>query len=293
MDLGAPPLREYLGEPARCLDAIGAENMRVWYWKETVVDANWKLAQEAFHEGWHVMATHPQLTMGMGESYPYALYDYTTFPNGHGRFQAKAHDNRKGGIVQGRPPDEFIARYRILWEGQDAMVLERDLHVFEGIRTRLKPGEDFGTAAIAALYEYAAGAGIPMPALDDRVRLWGGEVFLFPNYFMLPMFGNSLAYRFRPHEDDPEKARFEVWSLTTYPDGPEPQGKATLQGRFAGNDAENLGQIPRQDISNMARQQKGLHSRSFREHRLATEWESIIANMHRELDRYLSRSERA
>ncbi len=51
---------------------------------------------------------------------------------------------------------------------------------------------------------------------------------------------------------------------------------------------KNLGQIPRQDISNMQRQQRGAHSMSYQESRLATEWESIISNMHRTLDRWLS-----
>jgi hypothetical protein len=78
-----------------------------------------------------------------------------------------------------------------------------------------------------------------------------------------------------------------VWSLTTYPEGLEPTGKATVEGRYAVDDAEHLGLIPRQDLSNMARQQRGIHSVSYTEHRLATEWESVIANMHHTLDRCL------
>jgi phenylpropionate dioxygenase-like ring-hydroxylating dioxygenase large terminal subunit len=286
MDPGAPPLMDYLGEAARRLDAVGVGNMRVWWWKETVVHANWKMAQEAFHEGWHVMATHPQLTMGQGESYPPNFYDYLQFDNGHGGFQSR-RDYRKGGVAQGRPADEFIERARMLWEGQDAMTLERDIHVFEGLRKKVDPGEDFGSAAIAGLYDYASAAGIPMPPPGEHLRLWGGEIFMFPNYFMLPMYANSLAYRFRPHNDDPEWTRFEVWSLTTYPEGLEPESKLVLQGRFAGDDADHWGLIPRQDISNMERQQRGIRSVSYQGHRLATEWESVISHMHQELDRYL------
>ena len=54
-------------------------------------------------------------------------------------------------------------------------------------------------------------------------------------------------------------------------------------------DTENWGLIPRQDFSNIERQQRGLHSLSFTELRLATEWERAISNMHEELDRYLAR----
>jgi len=285
MDPDARPLREALSPGAALLDAVGVENMRVWWWKETIVNANWKMAQEAFHEGYHVMATHPQLTFGLGDDYPIDNVEYTAFENGHARFQGR-FDPSAGGVSQGRGADAFLERSRTLWEGQDAMTLERDLHVFEGMKNRVPPGEDFPTAAIKALYEYAAGAGIPLRTTPEAARLWGGEVFLFPNFFMLPMFGNALSYRIRPYNDDPEWCRFEVWSLTMYPEGEDP-GRAKLAGRFAPDDTENFGLIPRQDFGNMTRQQRGVHSRSYREHRLATEWERAISNMHEELDRYL------
>src|SRR4029077_12143716 len=134
------------------------------------VNCNWKIAQEAFHEGYHVMATHPQLTLGKGEGHPTGGSEYTAFENGHGRFQGRPSEARMGGVAQGLPPDEFNARMRILWEGQDAMVLERDLRVFEGIRRRANPGENFGNQAIDALFEHAAGAGIPMPPPGEHLR---------------------------------------------------------------------------------------------------------------------------
>ncbi|WP_018506139.1 aromatic ring-hydroxylating oxygenase subunit alpha [Parafrankia discariae] len=286
MDEHARPLREALSPGAEILETVGVENLRVWWWKETILDANWKVAQEAFHEGYHVMATHPQLSFGMGEDYPVGTVDYTALANGHARFQGK-FDPAAGGVSEGRGAEAFLARSRLLWEGQDAMTLERDLHVFEGLRKLVPPGEDFPTAAIKALFDYAAGAGIPLRPTPEGIRLWGGEVFLFPNFMVLPLYGNALSYRVRPYGNDPEKCRFEVWSLTMYPEGAEP-GRATLKGRFAPDDTENWGLIPRQDFGNIGRQQRGLHSRGFREHRLAARWEPAIGNMHAELDRYLA-----
>ena len=84
---------------------------------------------------------------------------------------------------------------------------------------------------IGALYDYAAGAGIPMAPLSEEMLLWGGDVFMFPNYLMLPMYGNCLCYRSRPYNDDPEWCQFDVWSLTTYPVGREPE-RAELLGVF-------------------------------------------------------------
>jgi nitrite reductase/ring-hydroxylating ferredoxin subunit len=285
MDPGARPLREALSPAAEKLDDVGVEKMRVWWWKETIVEANWKLAQEAFLEGFHVMATHPQLTYGAGEKYPWDTIEYSVFENGHSRFRAYVDAATAAGA--GPSADEFLLFARSLQEGQDAMTLERDVRVFEGVRNRAKPGQNFAEVAIAALFEYAAGAGIPLAPTAEGMALWGGEIFLFPNYFMLPMYENALCYRVRPHEDDPERSRFEVWSLTMYPKGREP-GRATLAGRFAPDDAENWGLIPRQDFSNMARQQRGLHSKSFRQMRLSSQLERSISNMHEELDRYLA-----
>lgn len=286
MDPAARPLREALSPAAELLDGVGVGNLRVWWWKETILHANWKLAQEAFFEGYHVAATHPQLTFGQGEDYPTEFVEYTGFANGHARFQGR-FDATKGGVSQGRGPQAFLDRSRTLWEGQDAMTLERDLHVFRGMKNRVAPGEDFAAVAIKALFDYAEGAGIPLRPTPEGMRLWGGGVILFPNFLVLPQFGNALSYRARPYQDDPEWCRFEVWSLTTYPEGEEP-GRPTLKGRFAADDTDNWSLIPRQDFSNIERQQRGMHSRSYRGHRLATEMEVAISNAHTELDRYLA-----
>jgi phenylpropionate dioxygenase-like ring-hydroxylating dioxygenase large terminal subunit len=282
MDPHARPLQDALSPAAQILDNAGIGNMRVWWWKETILDANWKIAQEAFHEGYHVMQSHPQLTMGAGENYPHTT-EYTTWENGHARFQSGSRLSIGGGKAS---PDDFIARSRVLWEGQDAMTLERDIKVFEGIRNKIPAEENFPQAAMAALYDYAAGAGIPMPPLESNLRLWGGEIFLFPNFFILPMYGNAAVYRIRPHDDNPERCRFDVWSLTTYPEGLEPE-RARLKGRFASDDPDGWGLIPRQDFSNIARQQRGLHNPHYRQSRLSSAWEQAISNMHYELDRYL------
>ncbi len=283
LDPDAAPLQEMLAPAAAILDPLGLADMKVWWWKEIVLDVNWKMAMEAFLEGYHTMRTHTQLTMGAGEDWPAESILYETFEHGHSRFWSKPSDEPMSAEM-------FIEFARVLWEGQDAMTLERDVRVFEGIRNRPDAQENAAPVAIAALYEYSAGAGIPLPQLTpEQMGQWGGEVFLFPNFFVLPQYGNALSYRCRPYGDNPEKCLFEVWSLTLYPEGHDP-GRASLKGRFAQDDEENWGLIPRQDFSNMERQQRGLHSDSFRESRLATEWEGAISNLHREVDHYIDGS---
>jgi phenylpropionate dioxygenase-like ring-hydroxylating dioxygenase large terminal subunit len=285
MDRHARPLREALSPAADILDSVGVGNMRVKWWKQIILNANWKLTEEAFLEGYHVMQTHPQLAgtdteMAAAQS---MSTEYTAFRNGHGRFQ--------GGVRFGEIPMDaaaFLSFNRLLADGQDAMVVESDIRIFEGIRTKVgAENPDFSSEALQALYEYAEGADIPMAPMTDNMKLWGGEIFIFPNYFMLPMYGNSLCYRMRPYGDDPERCLFDVWSLITYPLGEEPE-RAELMGRFDKEDTEHWGLIPRQDFSNIERQQRGLHSVSFEHHRLSPLLEKTILNLHQELDRVLA-----
>jgi phenylpropionate dioxygenase-like ring-hydroxylating dioxygenase large terminal subunit len=289
MDLGARPLMEALAPVADLLDGVGVGNMRVKWWKQTILNANWKVAQEAFFEGYHVMQTHPQLLQG-GNVEDAArrteTTEYTQFRNGHARFQSGAGIG--AGYRQSWDGEKFIDAGRLLAEGQDAMTLDRDVQIFEGIRNKVGvDNSNFAQEAIKALYDYAEGARIPMAPMSDSMRLWGGDIFLFPNYLMLPMYGNCLSYRIRPHRDDPEWCLFDVWSLTTYPEGQEPE-RAELLGIFDKEDAEHWGLIPRQDFSNIERQQHGLNSASYVHHRLSTKFERGIANMHEELDRVIA-----
>jgi phenylpropionate dioxygenase-like ring-hydroxylating dioxygenase large terminal subunit len=286
LDPNAQPLREALFPVADLLERVNYPKMRVRWWKESIINCNWKLAQEAFFEAWHVKQTHPQLYTYQGDEDDdrnKQSYEYKAFLNGHGRFQSG-----DAKVSYGGKPD-FLKNARLIGAGQDAMTLERDIHVFEGLAAKYDPtSPTFATKAIDALFEYWEGAGIPAPAKDPEVlKLWGSDIFVFPNYVVLPQFINALCYRVRPHNDDPDWCRFEVWSLTTYAEGDEP-GRANLLGRFDKDDADNWGLIPRQDFANLERMQRGIKSQSLDEITLSELWEMTISNMHHELDRRLA-----
>ena len=286
LDLDAPPLLDALFPGAQVLQRNGVQRMRAKWWKEAIINCNWKLAQEAFFEGWHVKQTHPQLytyTDDQDSEFNRQNVMYTPFVNGHGRFQSG--DAKEG---YGGKPD-FLEAARLNWSGQDAMTLERDIHVFESVAHGMDTRDPAYTKrAIDALFEHWDGAGIPAPDRTPEVlKMWGGDIHLFPNYLMLPMYANSLAYRIRPYNNDPDWCRFEVWSLTTYPEGYDP-GQLELTGRFDKDDVENWGLIPRQDFANLERMQRGIKNKSLGRTTLSEKWEVTIANMHQELDRRLA-----
>ena len=63
LDDDAPPLRECIEPFATILDAWKVESMRAEWWYACRLPVNWKLAEEAFLEQYHVIETHPQLVI--------------------------------------------------------------------------------------------------------------------------------------------------------------------------------------------------------------------------------------
>ncbi len=217
LDPNAPPLLESLDPMPGLLDPLGFADMRVVWWKSVVLPANWKLAQEAFMEGYHVPGTHPQLTLGHPEQYDPDSLVYSVHPHGHSSFQLRPNAQAKKGAQVGvAEVDAIIESVHLLSSGLEAMTLDREVQVIEGMRHRPVPeGSTFGAEVVKALYAYAEGAGIPLPPpKPEALARWGGMFFLFPNFFVLPQYGNALVYRVRPNGDDPESCLFELWSLT-------------------------------------------------------------------------------
>ena len=284
MDPDARPLREALSPAAELLDAVGVEDMRVWWWKEMIVDANWKVAQEAFHEGYHVMATHPQLTMGAG---------------GVSGGQRRVHRVReRPRSLPGEPamdaasigprPTTFIQGRGTLWEGQDAMTLEHDLRVFESMRDTVPPGEDFADGRDRGAVRVRRRVRASRCRRPGSIKLWGGEIFLFPNFFMLPMYGNSLSYRVAPVQRRPRVVPVRGLVAHDVPRGSRPGARA-LAGSLRDRRHRELGSDPAP-----GHQQHGAHparacTRVASESRVSPpRWSAPISNMHEELDRYLA-----
>ena len=61
LDDDAPPLRQCIEPMATVLDAWKVESLRAEWWYACRLPVNWKLAEEAFVEQYHVLQSHPQL----------------------------------------------------------------------------------------------------------------------------------------------------------------------------------------------------------------------------------------
>lgn len=280
---------------ADLVDGVRMADMRFYWHIQVRVNANWKVTQEAFMEAYHVAQTHPQLVNGLTPEEAGKLYRYTTFPHGHGLFQSggatamgRVPPERLRTMSQDEQTDTLLRMLNSLEAGQDAQVHADDLEIAESMRHRPLPeGTLVGQEFQRVLRDHYAAKGRVIATAEDLAKVT--DMHIFPHVTYLPMFGNVLMYRARPSPDnDPDWCIFDMYALRTYPDGQTPPAWETRIPEGDLSKAKNWYLIPSQDFTSILKQQQGMHSLGVGGSVLAEHQESIILNMHREIDRYLS-----
>jgi len=274
-DDDAPSLRSSLEPFARYHDAHRVEAMKAEWWQSTVLPVNWKLAMEAFMEGYHALRTHPQLLARTPEK-------------GYGPGTSPAGFTDPEDVVE-----SSIYFMKSLCDGMGGgMINEKDIRIAESLRDMELPDDrmqrivEWNTRLNDEIVSRSHAAGIPMPDLNQLIA--DGHVssvnFGFPNHFLLPVYGNAASYRIRPIS--PEETLFEVWSLTLFPEAesPPPPPRPTPRP----HDDPTWPDVLRQDFSNLPRQQAGLHSPGIDVMRLSGVVEGLVSNFHRLIDGYLA-----
>jgi len=291
---------EFIAPVKNFLDDFALADMHHLWWKRAPIPCNWKVAQEAFFEAYHVSATHPQLEK-VGSEVVYGdrtegemfFQDltYVALENGHGCFYGGSKTPIAGHVQEPTDRanliDAMAARMNLTAEGLGAMILPSDIKLLLSLKEKELPHDaNLGAEYVKLQYETAAACGRPMPKLTpENVGKWGGVNFIFPNILILPQAGNAAIYRALPHPTDPNQCTFEIRSVTTLPAG-QPITRSQVQDVV---DAEqDLGLIPRQDLSNLPRVQAGLLSKGMKQVWLAEQQEKLILNMHRAEDEYIT-----
>ncbi len=298
LDPRPEPFEEFIEPLRQYFDDIVLGEMRHIWWKRAAIPCNWKVAQEAFFEAYHVSATHPQLekvgrevVYGDREDGPMQYRDlvYDAFDKGHGQFYGGDKTPIAGHVQEPKATDDLLqemaARMNLTAEGLGGMITRDDIELLLTLKDKnLPPDANLGAEYVKLQYETAAAQQRPMPRLAPEViARWGGVTYLFPNILVLLQAGNAVIYRALPHPTDPNQCTFEIRSTKTYPAGVETP-RATVEEV---TDPSQVGLIPQQDLSNLPRIQEGLRSRGMRQTWLASNQEKLIVNMHQEEDRYL------
>ena len=196
-DPDAEPLSDFLGELPDHFERWHLEDRYVQAHVAKVVRCNWKVAMEAFAEGYHVSATHPQGVVYVMD--PGSQIDI------YGNFAA---------------PDQSVGQAIALlpWEPTEEEILRGMLDVREGepLPITLAPGQTARAAmAAAARVRWA-------PVLGDRVEdHCDAELVDHFNYTVFPNIHpwggfNRIVYRFRPDGDDHQTSIFEVMFVTPF-----------------------------------------------------------------------------
>jgi phenylpropionate dioxygenase-like ring-hydroxylating dioxygenase large terminal subunit len=269
LDNDAAPLRQCIEPFATTLDAWKVESMRAEWWHAFRLPVNWKLAEEAFLEQYHVIETHPELVIP--RRFP---------PRHNGSFDPQAFIEAE------------LHYLHVMSEGMAGMVHAKDVRIAEDMRDIPLPAEPdlaistWHHALNDAVVRWHRAAGSEIPDLNelDAQGLNQPMGFCFPHYFVLPMYSSASAYRFRPL--GPEETLMEIWSLTRYPDGSAPE-PPTPPEVWEWNDPR-VPPIPTQDFSNLPRQQRGLHAKGFEYMRLSEGIEGGVANFERTIDGFLA-----
>jgi nitrite reductase/ring-hydroxylating ferredoxin subunit len=281
LDDNAPSFRDTIGPVADRIEAHGMSKLRSEWWYATELPANWKVAMEAFMEGFHVMKTHPQLHKACP-----ALYN-------------NMYGNETGGIGSHAASDMSVREHikaefeqlALLSTGMAGMMHAKEVEIARQLLDIDLPDDVaqavpmwFGAVA-AEITKQLQARGEPVPdllavAVSDPIK---AVEFLFPNYFLLSMFSSMSSYRIRPL--GPESCLFEIWSLTHAAPGQEPI--VPMQPTVLPYDSSQFPPIPQQDYGNIPLQQKGLHAGGFEYMRLGKNIEGLISNYQRVIDGYL------
>ena len=286
-DDNAPSVKESLGPVADRLEAHGVQNLRAEWCYGTHLPANWKIAMEAFMEGYHVMTTHPQLQDAAPMLYD-GMYKYER----EGMLQLAD----PGKSLRENVEIQLVSMER-LSEGMAGMVHAKEVEIAKSLAEVDQLGMEFPEDKNQALMMWL---GVVQDQITKRLQAKGEPVpdlntvcqtdpvhaveFLFPHYFLLPYFTSMSAYRIRP--TGPESCYFEIWSLTMFAPGEEPD--PVMEPIVLPFDSQEFPPIPRQDYSNIPIQQKGMHAKGFDFMRLSKQVEGLVSNYQRLIDGYLA-----
>lgn len=273
MDTDAESLHDFLGVmPDHMKDGwdLGRRAVAVHVQKE--LNTNWKAAQEAFLEAYHVYETHSQNLPFAGD----ANAQYDVFSDHVSRF-----------IHTHGVPSPHYPHPQTEQEIAEKMHLPPGTVVSEG-RTARSVAAEWRRENLGAKWD------IDLGRYSDSEMLDSIEYHLFPNMCVFPGVSLPMVYRFRPIGMDPGRTLFDMLFLRPLKDGEE-HPESVTPTRIGHKDSYGsapgiepwLGATFDQDTDNLARQYRGFQSSKKPGETLGNYQESRIRHFHQTLDRYL------
>ena len=212
------------------------------------VPANWKVCMEAFAEGYHVIATHPQILEFAGDTNSeYSIWAdspyVTRFINGFG-----IQSPHLGDLSEQQVADAYLAF--------SARSERGSVEVPDGSSAREVVAEIF-RSVMGPIY------GKDLSNVSDSEMLDAHLYHLFPAFATWAGVGQSLTYRWRPGPT-PDTCYMDVLRMMPVPDGQERPAPAPIQRlklEQSWKEAEGmsgLADVFEQDMANLPKVQLGL-----------------------------------
>lgn len=251
-----------------------------------LVHANWKVVQEAFHESYHVVETHPEAVPYNGDSQ--SQYDIWETPNGAVGRQVTPSAVPSMHADPSATPMDAANVYTMIME---------QWHYPGATRPELDPGKDLRQQLAAWHREVQAKFYNVKNDAPDAVMIDSILYFVFPNFAFWLSESLPFVYRFTPHETDPEKSYYEVHLILPYDESkPRP---APYEMKHLGPDTKIFDEVPEfgflaqvfdQDMTNMPRVQQGMHAADpTRMHsQLGSYQEMLIQHWNARMDRMIT-----
>lgn len=277
-DADCEPLDSYLECLPEHFKAFGLQDRYKAMHGGKVLPCNWKLAQEAFMEGFHIAATHPQSV------------EYT------------ADTNTQYDVFEGRHVNRFIMPEGVASPAlgdypQQKIVgaMQRDMPFYGKTPIRLAAGESARERmAEHARSKFSKATGRDFSQLSTCEAVDLIQYQLFPNLGPWAGLATPLVYRFRPHGDNPEECVMEIMMLfAKAPDGSHPPSpKATIVGlQDSWHAVPGMGaaaDVTDQDTDNLKRIQRGIRASKKPGATMSVYQESRIRHFHGTLEAYLA-----
>jgi phenylpropionate dioxygenase-like ring-hydroxylating dioxygenase large terminal subunit len=286
LDPDVPPLLEYLDPLPSLLAPYHLQRLRIRTYLSTVLPANWKVAVDAFNEGYHVQGTHPQLlpwTDDVSLDYqPLGIHSH------YGRLQDSRRQLRPSprlGLSEGQYDEGEILEAFI--RGLGGLFYEDERTLVEEIRAMPLDGATMLSRYQKGRRALLAARGVAVEEFADDQLTSADDVYFFPN-MVGPIYpGIAIIFRVRPNGVDPDSCIKDTWFLEWPREGDPP--KRAKRRFFPDWSERDWGEITNQDYANMEHVQIGMRSRGGPGLRLNRRQEANILHMHRVIDRYLTR----
>lgn len=239
---------------------------------------NWKTAQEAFLESYHVLETHPQLMAGVGD----ANVQYDVYGDHVSRFYAASGVNSPH-LADPLSEQQLLNQMLV----GDRSVLDDSMTINEGETARIVMAR-FLRRVMGEKYK------TNLSRFSDSEVIDTIEYHVFPNMVLFPGISLPMVYRFRPIGLDPNRTLFEILFLRPVPDNGEPPEPAEPHrisehesySSVPGMDAA-FGAVYDQDTDNLRAQQQGFRASRKGSETLGNYQEIRIRHFNRTIDKYL------